>query len=174
MKLIPLTQGKFAMVDDGDYEYLSQFNWHAHREREILYAARRSEGNKGTVYMHRVIMGFPEGKDVHHIDENGLNNQKTNLQVLAKSPHASTRGKVSCPTTSQFKGVTWQRAGSKWMAQIWKRGQRFYLGCFDSECAAALAYDMKAKELFGGQAHLNFQPIENLLAAGVPCGVASA
>jgi hypothetical protein len=36
---------------------------------------------------------------------------------------------------------------SKWTAEIKNQGQRYYLGYFDKEKDAALAYNSKAKEL---------------------------
>ena len=36
-----LTQGKFAIVDDEDFHYLSRFEWHAAINSNNDYAARR-------------------------------------------------------------------------------------------------------------------------------------
>ncbi len=33
------------------------------------------------VYMHRVIMGNPPGKEIDHINHNGLDNRKRNLRI---------------------------------------------------------------------------------------------
>ena len=40
MKQIPLTQGKFALVDDEDYEFLMQWKWCTLRIRNKYYAVR--------------------------------------------------------------------------------------------------------------------------------------
>lgn len=53
--MIPLTQGKFAIVDDEDYEYLSQFKWYAEKHRKTFYAARTIFNPKRTIRMHQEI-----------------------------------------------------------------------------------------------------------------------
>src|ERR1043165_2122866 len=75
---IPLTQGYVALVDDCDYEWLSQWKWCAHVAKggRTAYAFRA----KG-IAMHRVIMNAPEGMDVDHRDHNGLNNTRANLRI---------------------------------------------------------------------------------------------
>jgi hypothetical protein len=62
MKMIPLSQDRFAVVDDDDFEWLSQFKWHYHmgsRNRHG-YAIRneRLEPSKTRriVKMHREIL----------------------------------------------------------------------------------------------------------------------
>ena len=57
---------------------------------------------------------------------------------------------------SRYKGVCWHKRKKKWCVSICKSGKRAYLGPFDNETEAALAYDQKAKELFGEFAYLNF------------------
>lgn len=86
-KKIPLSRGKFALVDKEDYEDLSQFPWFFHPYRDTGYA-KRSEyiSSKPRVYinqsMHRRIMNAPESKVVDHINGNGLDNRKSNLRVV--------------------------------------------------------------------------------------------
>ena len=62
MKLIPLTQGKFAMVDDEDYEWLNQWKWCAQNCNGI-YAARGVvvNGKKRNIRMQNVINPPPNG-----------------------------------------------------------------------------------------------------------------
>jgi hypothetical protein len=57
---------------------------------------------------------------------------------------------------SRFKGVTWRKRDRIWVARVKLLGTRFYLGSFKREEDAAAAYDLKAKELFGEFARLNF------------------
>ena len=41
MKTIPLTQGKEAIVDDCDYDYLMQWKWFCVKQRGNYYAVRQ-------------------------------------------------------------------------------------------------------------------------------------
>jgi hypothetical protein len=52
-KSIQLTQGRVAVVDDEDYEYLNQWKWHV----DCGYAKCRNiiDGKKTTLQMHRLI-----------------------------------------------------------------------------------------------------------------------
>ncbi len=78
MKNIPLTQGKVALVDDDDYEWLIEDRWHCTVNAPTkLYAARHLvvDGVRKTIYMHRVIMG-DKILEIDHIDGDCLNNAK--------------------------------------------------------------------------------------------------
>jgi len=118
------------------------------------FYAVRADGNTKTS-MHREIMNAPKGLDVDHIDGNGLNNRKSNLRLCthAENVHNSRPMRNG---SSKYKGVCWHKTYKKWYSSIGKTGKRFYLGRFDNEIDAALAYDKKAKELFGEFAYLNF------------------
>ena len=70
MKLISLTQGKFAQVDNSDYKLVSKFKWCVYKNHNSYYAKRTdcSNGKRVAVYMHRFIMGAPKNMQVGHID----------------------------------------------------------------------------------------------------------
>ncbi len=59
-------------------------------------------------------------------------------------------------TSSHFLGVSWQQDICRWTAKIAQKHKRCFLGTFKTEEAAAHAYDIKAYELFGESAQLNF------------------
>ena len=105
--------------------------------------------------MHRAILNAPKGLLVDHIDGNGLNNRKSNLRLctFAQNAHNSRPRRNS---SSRYKGVCWHKLKKKWTVSIYKGGKRTYLGYYDDEIEAALAYDRKAEELFGEFAYLNF------------------
>ncbi len=155
IRYIPLTKGKFAIVDAADYEWLSQYKWHVHGDDwNGFYAARRLRNGKQQ-FMHRAIMNPPAGMVVDHIDGNRSDNRRANLRICTQRQNTqNSRPARGC--TSRFKGVSYHRAARKWIVLIKSDGKRIYLGLFDDEIEAAKAYDRKAHELFGEFAYLNF------------------
>jgi len=97
LKLIPLTQGKFAKVDDADYEWLSEHKWYAKKttrgdsEYGSYYAARFCRINRvpTTIYMHREITNCPAGKEVDHKNRDTLDNQRENLRCCTRAENMS-------------------------------------------------------------------------------------
>jgi len=152
MKQIPLSQGKFAVVDDEDFEILNQHKWSALKCKNKFYAKRRLTlpgGNQKTILMHRVIIGLADTKILcDHRDGNGLNNQKHNLRACSHSENLSNRG-ANSNNTSGHKGVSWNKYCKKWEAYIKKDGKKKNLGLFADIQDAARAYDAAAKIYFG-------------------------
>ena len=154
IRYIPLTRGKFAIVDAADYESLSQHKWFANGDEHRGFYAGRRVGSK-LLLMHRVIMNPPEGMVVDHIDGNGLNNRRSNLRLCTQKQN-SRNAAPSRRSSSRFKGVYFNKRTRKWIATIGYNGKTIHLGSFDDEIEAARAYDRKARELFGEFAYLNF------------------
>lgn len=159
MKLIKLTQGLVAQVDDQDLWWLTQWKWYAkvkkRRGRALPYAERKEA--KRTIIMHLAIAerhGLLEpGKEIDHIDGDGLNNQRSNLR--AASPSQNQANQVPRGGTSKFKGVSWEKAKKLWRADIRVNGKRVCLGRFQTEEEAAQAYNDRAVVAFGSFARLN-------------------
>ncbi len=105
-KLIPLSQGKFAIVDAEDYDRLSSYKWAVSKKRNNWYAKGRCGGL--TIKMHRVIMGLKkgDGKEVDHRNGNGLDNRKENLRLCSHAENLRNQRRAFSPKyTSQRKGV---------------------------------------------------------------------
>lgn len=155
MKEIQLTQGKVALVDDEDFEWLSQWNWYANKDpRNHRYYAKRICGNKW-LKMHRVIMGAKQGEEVDHINGDGLDNRRCNLRVCTHSQNSMNRIK-SKNTSSKYLGVCWFSVQKRWVVQKIVRGKRHWGGSFKNEEDAGRRADELAKELHGEYATLNF------------------
>jgi hypothetical protein len=147
MKKIKLTQNKFAVVDDADFELVSKFKWCAHKEGHKFYAVTNI--GKIQIRMHQVVLG----RGVDHKNDDGLDNRRENLRICNQSQNNANRRKFN--GTSKFKGVYYHRARNKWQAGIKFEGRYFYLGIFEKEKDAANAYNEKARELFGEFAKMN-------------------
>lgn len=154
MKTIPLTQGQQALVDDDDYASLSKFQWFAKRDKYTFYAARRS--GKHHVTMHRILMQAEPRVEIDHKDGDGLNNQRYNLRRATHAQNLRGARGLRATKTSKYRGVCFQKNVRKWRAGISFENKKFYLGFFESEFSAALAYDKKCRELFGLFASPNF------------------
>lgn len=156
MKRIPLTRGKFAIVDDDMYDYLNQWKWYAKKMGNGWYAVRgiTTQAGQKHISMHRVIMENPFS-EIDHRDRSTLNNQKSNLRTCSHVQNMANQGTRST-NKSGFKGVCWDYHANKWRAQLIYKGRKYYLGCYFCIIKAVKAYDRKAAELCGAFAYLNF------------------
>lgn len=157
MKQIPLSKGKFALVDDEDYEYLMQWIWFCKvdkRGREYAVRNCSDGGKRTTLPMHRVIMNTPDGMETDHRYGDGLNNQRYNLRICTKNQNQHNQTPRS-NTRSKYKGVDFHKPSNKWRARIMLNKRHIQIGMFESEVDAAQAYNFAATEHHGDFAHLN-------------------
>lgn len=157
MKEIQLTQGKVALVDDEDFEYLNQWKWYANKLNVKFYARRNVRINKknaGYLLMHRFIMNPDIGLVVDHINGNTLDNRKCNLRICTYSGNRWNSFKT-IDNKSGYKGVHWHKLGKKWKATIEINKTKHYLGLFHNIKQAAKAYNEAAIKFHGEFAKLN-------------------
>jgi hypothetical protein len=162
MREIALTQGKVALVDDEDFERLSQFNWCAYKSKKTWYAMRAVKVGHNAyrcLDMHRDILGlqFGDGVKTDHRDGNGLNNLRANIRRCSSLQNRRNFPGYSDRRRSNFKGVSYDKncPGRPWRVRIRIGTIRHYVGRFDDEQAAAVAYNEAATIHFGEFAWLN-------------------
>ena len=152
---IKLSNGGFTHVDDADFEFLNQFDWRSKKSDgslDIFHAVRDVviNGKKITIRMHRLVTEANHDQDVFHIDGNGLNNVRRNLQLRTLKPWTGR------PMGAGFRGVH-QMHTNRWRAEISFAGRLHIIGEeFDSAKGAAVAYDSIARKLYGTNAVTNF------------------
>lgn len=149
--LIPLSQGQSAIVDDGDYEWLSQWKWTDQKSTNSFYAMRHEHGK--LILMHRLINETPEGVLTDHKDGNGLNNQRDNLRSATHLQNMMNRAPKK-GGTSVHKGVWFdasagRRNRKQWRSAIRINGKLQYLGRFVNEEEAGAAYREASRHHFG-------------------------
>lgn len=110
--------------------------------------------------VHRLIgeafLTREEGKDeIDHIDNCPVNNNIMNLRWCTRQENNRNRRKQA-NTTSTYIGVYWNRQKKKWQSRFTLNGKRKFIGYFNSEEEAALAYDNNIRRHYGEFAKLNF------------------
>lgn len=152
MKEIRCTKGMIALVDDEDFELVSQFKWQAIFKGKTYYAFTGRPG----IRMHRMILGLTDPRiGVDHKNHNGLDNRRENLRISTQQDNV--RNQRARKGTSKYKGVFFEKSTGKYKAAISVNYKTINLGRFFNELDAARAYDEAAKKYFGNFAVLNFQ-----------------
>jgi hypothetical protein len=153
-------KGLIALIDEED-ENLASLSWHAHKGKGDYYYAchREGSGARERLWLHNEVMmnmierALEDDELVDHINRNKLDCRRENLRLANRSQNEANKAKGS-RGVSRYKGVTLTRNG-KWKAEITVDKKRIYLGIFESEKEAALAYNNQAIQSFGDYAHLN-------------------
>lgn len=131
MKTIKLTQNKFALVDDEDFEWLNQWKWYYSNG----YAMRKPHirGSKpyrsDIIQMHRLVNKTPIKFQTDHINRNPLDNRKCNLRtVTLQKNHFNMKPKQN--NISGMLGVNWSKKINKWRTRIMINGKDISLGYY--------------------------------------------
>ena len=159
IKKIPLTQGKFALVDNEDYPYLNRFKWSYHKDNKHVFRQGGTSSNRWIMYMEFLVKR--KGSNDRYFFKNGnpYDLRKSNLEVRSLSNSAMGNRKTKILKTSKYRGVCWDKRNKKWCASLTKRieGKRTKLlfEFYENEREAARKWNKKAKELYGEYAYQN-------------------
>jgi hypothetical protein len=110
--------------------------------------------NGKSIRIHRYIMDAQPNQIIDHVDHNTKNNQTSNLRVSDGTSNGHNRTK-KLNTTSTYYGVHLQNTTNNWIARIGQNSKRIHIGSYKTQVEAAIAYNIKAKELYGDHANLN-------------------
>lgn len=137
MKKLPLSNGKYTLVDDDVFFKYFSFSLH---ENGNNYVCLRIDG---TMKMfHRVIMNPGNGFVIDHIDHNKLNNQRENLRICTVRQNAFN---------SDYKGFYKEKDRNMYRSSIRiEGGKRIFLGRFSNKKDAKNAYQ-EARKIYHGE-----------------------
>jgi hypothetical protein len=154
VRYVPLTKGRFALVDSSDYErVVSSGQWHYARGYAVKQVKIKDKYRQ--ILLHRFIMEAKSGEIIDHADGDGLNNCRSNLRICTHSENMRNR-RISKNNTTGYKGVVFN--GSSWVAQMRHNKETIYLGSYPDPILAAKAYNAAALERQGAFAKLNIIP----------------
>ena len=164
-----INSSRVALVDAEDYDIVKEYVWWEHFPKtsdrlSYAYGTRLPRQRKGEtiVKMHRLILGLGRATPlVDHIDCDGLNNQRANLQIISAAQNAQKarfdHARNPKKRHSTYRGVSFLGWHGRFLAYVNCDGRREYLGYFDTAEEAARARDARARQLHGKFARLNFE-----------------
>jgi len=157
--LVPLTKGRFAIIDGADAERVGAVSWCAigPNPQGKYYAGRNigPRSSRSMLRLHRFLMEAGSYVDVDHINGDGLDCRRSNMRLATRAQNRANMGRTRL-NTSGFKGVSFDKRSAKWVASIRSNGQYIHIGSFDLAEEAAHAYDVAARCHHKAFARLNF------------------
>ena len=146
---VPLTKGYESIIDIDCVDLVKNCNWCVKPGGRTYYAmSNKPRPDRGTFFMHGVILPSPNGFFIDHIDGNGLNNKRNNLRIVTHTQNMFNR-RLRVDNASGFKGVFWHKHTKKWASEIVANKIRHHLGYFKTPEDAHAAYIAAAKKLHG-------------------------
>ena len=143
--------GREFYFDLEDYDKIKNYCWRVNKKG---YVVTKISGWQVMLLMHRIVL--PNSDIVDHINHNAADNRKCNLRDCNNTQNSRNR-MLSSNNTSGVCGVTFNKKGNKWQAQIGVDGERLYLGmfeCFEQAVAARLEAEARYFGEFAPQRHL--------------------
>lgn len=103
-----------AIIDIDDIHIVEAYRWTQNNNGYI-----RTFEHTHPIYLHRMLLGFPEGYDVDHINRNKLDNRRENLRAVTHVYNCSNRGK-----TGSVRKITNRNLSKPFLATLIQNGKR--------------------------------------------------
>lgn len=148
--------GKYAVVDNEDYERLSKYSWSFHPITGYPQRSYKHKKKTKTQFLHKLVLNNTNSQHIDHINGKKLDNRKSNLRPCTASQNHQNIKK--CKGKSGYKGVYYHENANrnkKYQAYITLNYKRKTLGWFYTAEEAAIAYNTAAKKMFKEFASIN-------------------
>lgn len=134
-------KGQRVLIDRADMVLVAHLPWHLlpRPNGRGYYVRAPIWPRKGSIVLHRLLLAAPPGKEVDHINGEGLDNRRANLRICdglqnrwnARTPRTNTSG---------YMGVQWRKRDQKWEARYRDNGKIVRVGYFATREEAAAAW----------------------------------
>jgi len=138
--IVPLTKGYQTVVDLDDLLLVETDKWFAKSDENGRQYASRIEiiNDKRILFnLHRLILERKIGRVLtvgelpDHVDNDPLNNRRSNLRIATHSQNQHNAG-VRIDNTSGYRGVSLHKQTGRWQASIQVNKRKIYLGLFET------------------------------------------
>lgn len=145
--------GREIYVDKEDYPLVSPYCWRIIKTGYVI-----ANINRRTVYLHRFIMGEPDGYLVDHWggDKTRNDNRRYNLRIATYLENTLNR-KPNKTSETGVAGVTWYKTSNKWKAAITVNKKYMVLGYFENFDDAVKSRKEAEEKYFGEWSYDNSQ-----------------
>jgi len=136
------TGGEKFYFDKEDYKKVKEYRWavgtHGYITANVSIIGKK--GKHTRIQLQRLIMNFPKGKDVDHINHDLTDNRKSNLRICTHQQNGFNR---------KVKGYYFDKGIKKWRSTISKNRKTIHLGSFATEQEAIMVRKQAEEKYFG-------------------------
>lgn len=138
----------WALVSEEDYERAAAKYWSLAGRGYARAAGKHEDGRFRSIYLHRFVMGEPEGMQVDHRNGDKLDCRRSNLRVVTNSQnHAGYSSKP--PGRSGERGVYLDKRRGTYLARVTHLGKTYQKSGFATVEEAVAWRDRKGREIHG-------------------------
>lgn len=146
--------GEPFYFDKEDYDLIKNHCWHIHKSpyqtnKYVVANITLGKNLSTAIKMHRLIMGYPDGMVIDHINHDGTDNRKANLRIVTQAQNAKNMA-LPINNSSGKTGVSWDRTKQVWVANIRVHNKQKFLGYYNDINEAIIARE-KAEEKYYGE-----------------------
>ena len=153
--IIDLPSGHKIQIDDCDLPLFNSYDWYAQRAKENIFYLARKEKTTGKVFLfHREVLVPNSSEVIDHRNHDTLDNRRVNIRCCSRQENQRNRKKFR-NSTSQYKGVHWEKSRKLWKASITINRKCIKLGRFKNEIDAARVFDFVSTQFYGDFAITN-------------------
>lgn len=153
IKSVTVTLPPNVLIDRESYPKLVGYNkWWISKRGDVITqkeSGSRTNRNRITYKLHRVIMDAPKGLEVDHINRNRLDNRVSNLR-LCKHAENGRNLRRNRKNASIFTGITWDKRRSKWHTRLKLNYKDLHLGYYGS-LEEAISARLFAEDYYFGE-----------------------
>lgn len=136
----------YIFVDEEDFERVNFYKWHKSFAHETHRFLTQVIGRKTSLPSFILNDQYAYQKIKNH------DFRKSNL---ATEKYSFRYRKPQKNSSSEFKGVSYDKKSRKWIASICVKGQTIFLGRFSDEIECAKAYNRAVMKFWNGKGYLN-------------------